>query len=837
MIQQTITHELNRPQAEWDLLRPHTTLIVACYRVEKYLPAFLDSLEQQDVDHAGYELIFVNDGCPQGSDEVVREWMQTSNYAVRLVSKPNGGVASARNIGLGHARGAWVSHPDPDDRLDSEYLITIETARDQFPQETMFAARAILSNPAGEETGHTLDARYAGTGTSIIDLNLQPRLIHTLGGVVFFKRDLIESNDLRFQESLLQSSDTDLIGHFLLCNEARYVIVPGARYFYMRRSDGSSIVSTHSGNMARYASLFANSHMKMLERAGEDCPPWLANLLLYFVFMLFRRNRRLNTPVDLVSKGDLATIRELLQANLRRIGTKNISRFDLFAIPIEFRMAWLAAVEKLPSSPVEHLSWHPATKTRKVAVYTSSPVKPLDIGEGGRRRGIIDWKSRTVEFLGGVWIYQHVFRISAASPAPVRLECFEKEYTLEFNGNVLNPSEIRARSGLEPPLVVQPKRPRSAPKVVPPSSKLRRCLKATGLLRGPNWVFLADTQHETLQCELLYKETARAWRGARACFVAEQDSPRFTQLEKSGFRVLAAGSRAHFEAMQTAQFVVTPQIGALALDPFPGQNISRAWRIVLLPEQAQDRLAYRQAAMDHAESVPVSTSVEFDRLAGRYSRTSLLTSDVVLTGLPRHDLLERLRTAPFDIAIAPDWPHSLPHPSTIEAGSLLEIQNTTFVRSWVTFLASESLRQFIERTGRRAKLLLPQGVPSSLFSPPKTIEVVSGLRSCLEAIAASAVLLTDFSPHARDAAYLGRPTVYLQEDPGATLGAPDSPLAQAFAFRNEGFGPVVRSHPEAVEALEALLQATPTLYQDRIREAFQFRDGKASARIVQELQR
>ncbi|QIM19303.1 glycosyltransferase [Leucobacter coleopterorum] len=101
----------------WGLRAPQNTLIVACYKVERYLPDFLASLDNQTANHSEYELVFVIDGCPENSEAIVREWMQHTDYAVRLISKPNGGVASARNVGLDSARGEWISCPDPDDWL------------------------------------------------------------------------------------------------------------------------------------------------------------------------------------------------------------------------------------------------------------------------------------------------------------------------------------------------------------------------------------------------------------------------------------------------------------------------------------------------------------------------------------------------------------------------------------------------------------------------------------------------------------------------------------------------------------------------------------------------
>src|SRR5690606_37052620 len=96
--------ESNRPASFWEQHEPLFSIVPACYRVREYLPDFLRSLDEQDVDKQLCEVVVVVDGCPEGSGDVVREWMARTDYPVLLVEKDNGGVASARNVGFGLAR-------------------------------------------------------------------------------------------------------------------------------------------------------------------------------------------------------------------------------------------------------------------------------------------------------------------------------------------------------------------------------------------------------------------------------------------------------------------------------------------------------------------------------------------------------------------------------------------------------------------------------------------------------------------------------------------------------------------------------------------------------------
>jgi glycosyltransferase involved in cell wall biosynthesis len=96
---------------------PRFTFIVAVYGVERFLPAFLASVEAQAGGLHDSEWLFVDDGSPDGAPALVEQWLARTGIPGRLLRKENGGAASARNHGLAQATGQWLSFPDPDDIL------------------------------------------------------------------------------------------------------------------------------------------------------------------------------------------------------------------------------------------------------------------------------------------------------------------------------------------------------------------------------------------------------------------------------------------------------------------------------------------------------------------------------------------------------------------------------------------------------------------------------------------------------------------------------------------------------------------------------------------------
>lgn len=93
---------------------PCVSVIVPMYNVEQYLSACLDSLIQQT--WSNIEIICVNDGSPDNSVAIVREYMQRDER-IRLIEQENGGLSAARNSGLDQAKGKYIQFLDADDIL------------------------------------------------------------------------------------------------------------------------------------------------------------------------------------------------------------------------------------------------------------------------------------------------------------------------------------------------------------------------------------------------------------------------------------------------------------------------------------------------------------------------------------------------------------------------------------------------------------------------------------------------------------------------------------------------------------------------------------------------
>lgn len=91
------------------------TIVVPVYKVEAYINKCLDSLLLSPEKMQQLEVIIVNDGTPDNSAELSREYVKRYPETFRQIDKENGGHGSAWNVGLKEATGKYMRFLDSDD--------------------------------------------------------------------------------------------------------------------------------------------------------------------------------------------------------------------------------------------------------------------------------------------------------------------------------------------------------------------------------------------------------------------------------------------------------------------------------------------------------------------------------------------------------------------------------------------------------------------------------------------------------------------------------------------------------------------------------------------------
>lgn len=130
---------------------PFFSIVIPVFNKEKFVAKTINSvLAQTFID---YEIILINDGSTDKSDV---EILQFDDARIRYFSKPNEGVAVARNFGIAKATAAYICFLDADDYWYPTFLESIHFYATKFPDQNVWATAIEI-----ETQNNCFPARYS----------------------------------------------------------------------------------------------------------------------------------------------------------------------------------------------------------------------------------------------------------------------------------------------------------------------------------------------------------------------------------------------------------------------------------------------------------------------------------------------------------------------------------------------------------------------------------------------------------------------------------------------------------------------------------------------------
>lgn len=170
------------------------SIIVPCYKVEYFLPQCVESLIAQT--YSNIEIILVDDGSPDRCGEICDEYAK-KDIRIKVIHKPNGGLAAARNTGQDVATGFAMMFVDSDDWLEPDCCEKAMQAMLKNDVElVMFDG--YFNNPNSQEVVHSF---RDGLGIRVFNeqdcKQLQARVLDFNGEIAMAFQKLIRLDYLR----------------------------------------------------------------------------------------------------------------------------------------------------------------------------------------------------------------------------------------------------------------------------------------------------------------------------------------------------------------------------------------------------------------------------------------------------------------------------------------------------------------------------------------------------------------------------------------------------------------------------------------------------------------
>lgn len=187
------------------------SVIVPIYKAEKYIHRCIDSILAQS--YTDFELLLIDDGSPDNCGAICDEYA-AKDSRIRVFHKENGGVSSARNLGLDNAQGEYITFCDADDYVGTEWLSVYSDAMDLSVD---FAVQGIFEIENENVYTKRTCARFGDTlidkQNLIVSLFEENTFYYTV--IKLFRRAIIESHHIRFDEQSVLGEDTQFISKYL----------------------------------------------------------------------------------------------------------------------------------------------------------------------------------------------------------------------------------------------------------------------------------------------------------------------------------------------------------------------------------------------------------------------------------------------------------------------------------------------------------------------------------------------------------------------------------------------------------------------------------------------
>ena len=166
-----------------------------------------------------------------------------------MLHKTNGGVSSARNMGIEQAIGQYISFVDADDYLEQDFLEKMLHGMEQYDAE-LICCRIAFDSKHGIRCQQASDISIFNQKESIVAM-LLPNSFHGWPVNKMYKTSIIKKHKLRFDESLKYCEDEVFVLQYIMCIN-KCVYIPDALYHYVQNEDSAnnSIYTTRKFNYA-----------------------------------------------------------------------------------------------------------------------------------------------------------------------------------------------------------------------------------------------------------------------------------------------------------------------------------------------------------------------------------------------------------------------------------------------------------------------------------------------------------------------------------------------------------------------------------------------------------
>ncbi|MFV0363047.1 MAG: glycosyltransferase family 2 protein [Suipraeoptans sp.] len=216
------------------------SIIVPIFNTDKYLERCIKSIINQS--YKEWELILVDDGSTDDSAAICKTY-EAMDDRIQYLFQQNKGVSYARNLGIEHAAGKYISFIDSDDDIMPNMLeVLIQTMNHEKPDMIYFNCKVVAKRKKDEWNPNVIEGTFSLPSIKertefILSTFLNYGISFSVWNKLYI-RSLLEQHEIRFDEKTRIGEDIGFNTKYPLY--ARKITgIPDVLYTYRRRDNSA----------------------------------------------------------------------------------------------------------------------------------------------------------------------------------------------------------------------------------------------------------------------------------------------------------------------------------------------------------------------------------------------------------------------------------------------------------------------------------------------------------------------------------------------------------------------------------------------------------------------
>lgn len=265
------------------------SIIIPVYNVENYLEQCLDSVINQNLNDI--EIICVNDGSTDNSLNILKKFA-SQDKRIRIISKENGGQASARNLGIQEANGKYISFVDSDDFIKNDMLTKLYEIAETYDLDIAMCKVSLYDNNSGKINNNAWYYKlgvFENCNKKIFNHNDTHEFTCEISVTPYnkiYKTSLLKENNILFPEGLIFEDEKFFYDVYLRAKKVS--IVDEFLYYYRVNRKGSTVDISKDNDYSDMVSIYKLIRQTFKETGNyESYKVLLANRLIHLEFSRF----------------------------------------------------------------------------------------------------------------------------------------------------------------------------------------------------------------------------------------------------------------------------------------------------------------------------------------------------------------------------------------------------------------------------------------------------------------------------------------------------------------------------------------------------------------------